>query len=467
MFKNSKQILIGIVGLLLFMESMDATVLNTSLPQIAKAIHDNPIDLKVALTSYLLSMGLFIPVSGWLADRFGASRVLKVALVVFILGSMGCGVSNNLDSLVIFRIIQGIGGALMMPIGRLVLLKTLGNQIVTAMPNVAAVGLLGAAIGPLLGGALTTYISWRWIFYINFPIGLFALWVVAKSFPVIACHKRPFNWLSFLLFCGGLALLLTGLDIIVDPHIPHQATITIFIAALVLLSLYAWQAKHAKYPLLSRRPFKDKTFRLSFIASALYRLTSGAYPFLFPLMIQAGYGYSAMHAGLLMVPLIIGMIVVKIFVKPLFKRVSLKTLACVNLGLLIIAAFQFYWLATQYSLIAFIVIGFCFGFLNSMQFSIVNAMSYTHLDAQSHTDGTSIYSTMIQVASSFAVAVAGVYLTLVIGVDHLQQHVPLWAFRSVFIFEACLMALSFLVLWRLDREQPVLAKKLDEGGIPS
>ena len=254
---RSKRIVIWIVATALFMELLDSTVLNTVLPPIARSLHSNPIDLKIALTSYLLSVGIFIPMSGWLADKLGPAQCMQLAICLFCFGSLGCALSNSVSMLVIFRIVQGIGGAFMTPTGRNVMIRVFGRDgIVLAMSKISAIAMLGPLFGPIVGGAFATYLSWRLIFLINIPIGLAGIWFIKKHFPTLEANTpKPFDFFGFILFGAALSGLLYVLDVAVSSTISSWFKFEILTAAIIFGILYARHSRKTPHPLLNGKLF--------------------------------------------------------------------------------------------------------------------------------------------------------------------------------------------------------------------
>ncbi|MGB6176349.1 MAG: MFS transporter, partial [Methylocella sp.] len=287
------------VACALFMENLDSTVIATSLPAIAKDLHEDPISLKLALTSYLISLAIFIPASGWAADRFGARAIFRIAILVFTLGSILCGISATLPGLVCARVVQGLGGAMMVPVGRLLLLRSVErSELVDALSYLTVPALLGPMTGPLLGGFITTYFHWRWIFWINVPIGAIGI-ILATIFveDVKDGTAWPLDVTGFLL-CGlGLASLLFGLGGIGRGLMARQAAVDLVGFGILALAAYGLHARGAAFPLLDFKLLAIRTFRASVAGGSLFRIGIGSMPFLLPLMLQAGFGLNAFHSG--------------------------------------------------------------------------------------------------------------------------------------------------------------------------
>jgi EmrB/QacA subfamily drug resistance transporter len=286
------------VACALFMENLDSTVIATSLPAIAKDLHEDPISLKLALTSYLISLAIFIPASGWAADRFGARTIFRAAIIVFTLGSISCGIARTLLGLVCSRVIQGLGGAMMVPVGRLLLLRSVErSELVSALSFLTVPALLGPMTGPLLGGFITTYFHWRWIFWINVPVGAIGIIIATLFLDDIKGEDLPFDVSGFLL-CGlGLAFLLFGLGGVGRGLIPWHAAIVLAAFGILALAAYVLHARGAVFPLLDVKLLSIKTFRASVVGGSLFRIGIGSIPFLLPLMLQTGFGLSAFQSG--------------------------------------------------------------------------------------------------------------------------------------------------------------------------
>ena len=287
------------VACALFMENLNSTVIATSLPAIAIDLHEDPISLKLALTSYLVSLAIFIPASGWVADRFGARKIFRIAILVFTLGSILCGMASTLPGFIAARVVQGLGGAMMVPVGRLVLLRSVERtELVNALSYLTIPALLGPVAGPLLGGFITTYFHWRWIFWINVPIGAAGI-VLATLFveDVVGEGTWPLDVKGFLLCGSGLALLLFGLGGAGRGLLPWEAAV--FLTALGGLALIAYvrHARRTAFPIIDLTLLKIKTFRASVMGGSLFRIGIGSIPFLLPLMLQAGFGMNAFQSG--------------------------------------------------------------------------------------------------------------------------------------------------------------------------
>ncbi len=290
-----------IIATALFMEQLDGTVLATALPAMAADLHEDPVALKLALTSYLLSLAVFIPLSGWAADRFGARRVFRAAIVVFTFGSILCGLSNSLGAIVVFRIVQGLGGAMMTPVGRLVLLRTAPrHELVRAMAYLTIPALIGPMIGPPIGGFIATYFHWRYIFWVNVPIGALGVALVTRFIPDLREEWSPPLDIAGAILSGvGLSCLVFGFTIAGRGFAP--TTVVALIVALGAAALFAYvrHAKRTPYPIVDLDLLQIPTFRAAVFGGFLFRIGLGATPFLLPLLLQAGFGLSAYEAGLL------------------------------------------------------------------------------------------------------------------------------------------------------------------------
>ncbi len=289
-----------IVACALFMENLDSTVIATSLPAIAADIGANPLALKLAVTSYLLSLAVFIPASGWTADRFGARRVFAAAIFVFMLGSIGCALASSLEGFVAARIVQGMGGAMMTPVGRLVLVRSIEKRdLVGAMAWVTIPALIGPVIGPPVGGFITTYASWHWIFLINIPIGMVGIVLVLLYIdPVPAEHQEPFDGVGMLLAGLGVAGLAFGLSVAGLDMLPWQIIVALVAGGAVSMTAYVFHAKKIPAPILDFSLLRYATFRASVVGGFMFRLGIGAIPFLLPLMLQTGFGMTPFQSGM-------------------------------------------------------------------------------------------------------------------------------------------------------------------------
>ena len=288
-----------IVACALFMENLDSTVLSTALPAIAADFGTSPIHLKLALTSYLLAIAVFIPASGWLADRHGARTIFRLAIVVFTLGSIACGLSSSLPEIVAARIVQGIGGAMMVPVGRLVILRSVArHELVASLAWLTVPALIGPVVGPPLGGFITTYFAWRWIFWINVPVGVLGLVLATLYIPDIRGDQRVgFDALGFVLAAFGLAFFMTGSTTLGLGLLPMPMVLGLLFSGVALLGAYVAHSRRASEPIIDLTLLAIPTFRTSMLGSLLFRLGVGATPFLLPLLLQIGFGMSPFAVG--------------------------------------------------------------------------------------------------------------------------------------------------------------------------
>src|SRR5713226_7378669 len=299
---GSRPILVPlVVACAMFMQNLDSTVIATALPTIARSLDESPLRLNVAITCYLLSLAVFIPISGWTADRFGARRVFSAAIVVFTLGSIGCGMANSLGALVIARIVQGMGGAMMVPVGRLVLLKTVPrSELVRAMSYVSVPALVGPVIGPPLGGFIVTYGSWPWIFFINIPIGVIGVVLVRLFIENIReAAVRPFDLRGFMLTGIGLASLAFGFEMMGRGELPLTVILGLLTLGALCLTLYVRHARRVDHPIIDLALMRIPTYRMTTIGGFIFRMGLGALPFLMPLMLQVGFGLDPLTSGLI------------------------------------------------------------------------------------------------------------------------------------------------------------------------
>jgi EmrB/QacA subfamily drug resistance transporter len=406
----SKKMIPFVVSLAMFMEALDATVINTAIPSMAESLLVNPIDLKIALISYLLSLAIFIPISGWIADKFGIKRVFMGALIIFSVSSLWCGFSHNLIELVIARTIQGIGGALMLPIGRLIIVRSFKrHELIITMSRVVMIGAFGLLLGPVFGGVISHYLTWRWIFWINIPVGIINI-ILAYIYLIEYKPKNvmPLDILGFVLFGAGLAGLTFGFSALSESSMAISISLSIILIAILFLSLYVKHSRKIKYPIVRTDLFQIRTFQVAILGNVFSRLGFGALPFLLPLMLQISLGYPAQISGMLLAPIAIGLLFAKNLIMPLLRWLGFKKILMINTFLVGASMWLFTSLnaGTSFYLIGFYT--FLFGLLVSIQYSAMNSLCFADIDQESFSAATSIMSTVQQISQTFGVAISAI-----------------------------------------------------------
>jgi EmrB/QacA subfamily drug resistance transporter len=439
-----------IVACALFMENMDSTVITTSLPAIAIDIGENPLALKLALTSYLVSLAVFIPISGWVADRYGSRTVFSVAIIVFVGASILCAISNSLPAFIASRFVQGMGGAMMVPVGRLVLMRAVPKQeYVSALNYLTIPALMGPVIGPALGGAITLYFHWRWIFIINVPIGIIGLVLVQRHIPnLVEDVVPPFDWHGFAL-CGiGLSVLMLGLSALGGHLLPAAVTAASIAGGAVILLAYAVHARRTPHPSLDLRMFRVPTFFNGVAAGSLFRIGVGATPFLMPLLLQLGFGLNPLQSGLLTCATAVGAMFMKTLTVAILKRWGFRGVLSVNaiFAAASVATCAFFTVSTPHVVIVLVLL--VSGCLRSLQFTALQALSFADATRENMSQATSIASMAQRLAQSLGIAVGAYALELS---SLAQGHVSIVAadFPPAFIAVAAIAALCVLFHRRL------------------
>ena len=388
------------------MQSLDTTILNTAVPTIAQAMDVTPLDMKSVLASYTLSLAVFIPISGWMADRFGTRRVFASAIGLFTLGSVLCGIAIDIHMLVACRVIQGMGGAMMVPVGRMTMVRTFPkSELVRAMSFVSVPSLVGPMLGPLLGGLIVHYLHWSVVFFVNIPVGVLGLFLVWRFLPDYCEDKtNPLDIVGLVLFGSGIALLSYVLEVFGEHRLSDFEILGLLAISMVLLTGYGINAMHTKFPLLRLGLFRLRTFRAAVGGSFFSRLGLGGIPFLFPLLYQIGLGYSAVQSGLLVMPQAMAAIGLKLIIPKVLARLGYRTVLLANtliLGVLIMgfATIDVGTPAWRIALQAFIL-----GFFTSTQYTAMNTLVYADVTAQETSAASTIASTGQQMSISFGVA---------------------------------------------------------------
>jgi EmrB/QacA subfamily drug resistance transporter len=404
---SSKRLLPWLVAVAFFMESLDTTILNTAVPAIAEALKVAPLSMKAVLSSYTLSLAVFIPISGWMADRFGTRRVFASAIGLFTLGSFLCGISTNIHVLVACRVLQGCGGAMMVPVGRLTMVRTFAkSELIRAMSFVAIPGLVGPMLGPIAGGLIVGYLHWRVIFFVNLPIGLIGLCMVYLHLPDYREKSEPLDLTGLILFGSDIALLSYVLEVFGEHTLSAREILALLAISLALLTGYGRHAAKTAFPLLSLGLFRIRTFRAAVSGSFFTRLGIGGIPFILPLLYQVGLGFTPIQSGLLMTPQAIAAMSLKMTMPRILTRFGYRGVLISNtitLGLLI-ALFASIGVGTPVWLI--VAQAFCFGFFSSLQYTSMNTLVYADITEVQTSSASSIASTMQQMSISFGVATA-------------------------------------------------------------
>lgn len=403
---NKERLIPLIVAAALFMENMDSTVIATSLPAIAADIGTSPLTLKLAITSYLLSLAVFIPASGWTADRFGARSVFSAAIVVFMIGSIGCALSSSVTDFVIARTLQGLGGAMMTPVGRLVLLRSIDKSaLVNAMAWVTVPALIGPVVGPPLGGFITTYFSWHWIFLINIPVGLIGIFMAQRYIdPIRGDNPERFDLYGMVLAGAGVGGVAFGLSVAGLNLLPWAVVTALIGVGSVSMAAYMMHARRTDSPVLDLTLLRLPTFRASIYGGFLFRVGVGALPFLLPLLMQVGFGLSPFGSGLVTFSSAVGAIGMKTLAARIIRSFGFRNIMAINaiVSSVFLAACALFTVTTPLLLIMIILVGG--GFFRSLQFTAINALAYADVEPKRMSRATTLASVSQQLAISAGVA---------------------------------------------------------------
>lgn len=447
-----KKFLPWLVAVAFFMESLDTTILNTAVPVIAGALKVVPLSMKAVLSSYTLSLAVFIPISSWMADRFGTRKVFSGAIALFTLGSFLCGVSNSILVLVLCRILQGCGGAMMVPVGRLTLVRTFAkSELIRAMSFVGIPALIGPMLGPLAGGLIVSFLHWRMIFFVNIPIGLLGLYFIYKQLPDYRATQRVKLDLSGLvLFGSGIALFSYVLEVFGEHRLNGREIAGLLLVSLLLMLSYAIHALKLREPLLNLGLLKIRTLRISVIGNFITRLGVGGMPFLLPLLYQIGLGYTPVQSGMLIMPQSIAAMSFKMAMPKLLARFGFRRVLLVNTILLgvVMAVFS---LDSPETVPFVIVLQACaFGFLSSLQYTSMNTLAYADVEDRQTSMASTIVSTVQQMSLSFGVAMASLVAAYFVPDRYHSSSAELTSgIHHAFIFLGILTSLSAFGFYEL------------------
>ena len=416
---SSKRILPWLIAVAFFMESLDTTILNTAVPTIAAALHVAPLSMKSVLASYTLSLAVFIPISGWMADRFGTRRVFASAIGIFALGSFLCGMSSNIHMLVAFRILQGVGGSMMVPVGRLTLVRAFAkSELVRAMSFVTIPALIAPMLGPIAGGLIVGYLHWRFIFFVNIPIGLVGLYLVYRHLPDYREHTDPLDVTGLILFGSGIALLSYVLEVFGEHTLNMLEVLGLLVLSIVLLAGYGFHATRTAHPVLRLALFRIRTFRASVVGSFVTRLGIGGIPFLFPLLYQVGLGFTPIQSGLMLMPQAIASMSLKPAMPRILARFGYRAVLISNTLAMGLQILLFATIGKGTPVWLVVIQVFFFGFFTSLQYTSMNTLVYADVNEQEASSASSIASTVQQMAVSFAVALASLVTAFFIPDRH-------------------------------------------------
>lgn len=444
-----KKILPLILATAIFMQMLDSTILNTSLPSIARDLQESPLNMQNAIISYVLTLALFMPVSGFLADKFGTKKIFISSLVVFSLGSLFCSLSQNLTELVISRVVQGIGGSLMTPVGKLALIKTFDkNELLKAMNYAIVPALIGPVLGPLVGGYLVDYLSWHWIFLINIPIGILGIVLSIRYMPNYKSMVIDFDLKGFLMFAMASLLLSMSLELMGNAK-NITPVLLVFLLGFLMLFFYYRHAQRDKNPIFPLNLFQVRTFRVGILGNLATRLGISSIPLLIPLMIQIAYGQSAFVSGWIVAPMALTSMFGKSAVIKILDRFGYRSTLMVNtfiIGVLICclaipgAHSSIYW---------YVPILLLLGFFNSIQFTSMNTISIADLRAYHTSSGNSLVAVNQQFAIGFGISFGLIVLKLFEGDIKLIHNETHNAYRYTFLIMGAITIFSGLVFRRL------------------
>lgn len=444
----------GLVAGAYYMEMLDGTVIATALPQMARSFHTSPINLSAGMSVYLLALAVFIPISGWVADRFGSRTVFSSAIAVFILASILCGFSNSVWQFTAARVLQGMGGALMVPVGRLVVLhNTEKKDLMRAIATITWPALIAPVIGPPLGGFITTYASWRWIFYLNVPLGVAGIVLALIFVPNNRPTEKPVLDVSgFLLSAVACSTFLSAVDLIAHHDTPWRLAAALLAASLISGVLWARHSLHYPAPLLDLAVLKVRTFAMTVGGGSLFRIAICAMPFLLPLMFQVGFGLNAFQSGMLLLALFAGNVAMKPLTTPILRHFGFRTVLMVNGAITVVTIVACAFLTPGTSRTVIMLVLFSGGLSRSMQFTCTNTIAFADVPKPQLSGANTFFSMMQQLGMAMGIAVGAVALRLASYLHGTAGgRFSVGDFRLAFVFVAAVAVVAIPDVVRLDR----------------
>lgn len=437
------------------MQALDTTIVNTAIPAMAVSLGEDPLRMHSLVVAYVLSVAACIPLSGWLADRFGVRNTYFSAIIIFTLASLGCAFSQNLEQLLFFRVAQGVGGALLLPVGRLAMLKVIPrSQFLSAMSLMSLAGLIGPLIGPTLGGWLVEVATWHWIFLINIPMGLLGVLVTFKAMPnVTEPTVQKFDFSGFLFLVIAMTGMSLGIESFSSPQSTAGFSIVLIVGGLIAAAIYTYHAHTHEHALFRSKLFENKIYAIGILGNFFARLGGNALPFLLPLMLQVAFGFSPLITGLMMIPAVLGSLASKPIIRPIIQRFGYRRVLLVNTvlvgsciaSLALTTADTPLWLRTLHF--------FIFGMLNSMQFVSMNTLTLKDLPQADASSGNSFLSMIMMLSMSIGVALAGTLVNIFTAYYGSAQ-ISL-AFHSTLICLGCINIITAYIFWRIPRDTAV------------
>ncbi|SEA75062.1 multidrug transporter subunit MdtD [Variovorax sp. YR216] len=453
--ESPRKSLLWLVAVGFFMQTLDATIINTALPAMAASLGESPLRMQSVVVAYALTMAMLIPASGWLADRFGTRRVFFCAIILFVAGSVLCAMSRDIRQLVAARVVQGLGGALLLPVGRLALLRSVPRaEFLAAMSFVAIPGLVGPLLGPTLGGWLVQYASWHWIFLINVPVGLVGCFATLRIMPDLRLTgQHRFDGVGYALLAFGMVAISLAIDGVSGLGLRQAGVLVLLVFGFASITAYWLHAVRRPYPLFEPALFGIPTLSIGLLGNLFCRLGSGCMPFLVPLLLQVSMGYSPLHAGLMMLPIALAGMSMKRFATPLIKRNGYRRVLVVNTSLVGLSMASFGLATPEQPITLHIVQLVIFGAVNSLQFTAMNTITLKDLDGSMASAGNSLLSMVQMLAMSLGVAVASAVLAGYTGIfGNATPLATLHAFEATFASMGLITLASALIFWNLPPE---------------
>ena len=458
-----------VVAIAFFMQGLDTTAVNTAIPAMARSFNTDVVHLSAGITSYLIALAIFIPVSGWIADRYGTRKVFCTSIVLFITASALCGMSQTLTQFVIFRIFQGMAGAMMTPVGRLAVLKSVTkDKLVTAMAYIVWPALVAPILGTVVGGYLTTYWTWHWIFYLNIPISIICVILAWRFIPEEEKHNLPkkrFDLVGFVLSGSALVGFMYGVELLSRREVPYYVSVLLILVSICLLLFNVRYSKHISNPLIDYSVIRIPTYKVTIFTGSISRMVIGVAPYLIPLMFQEGFGLNPFESGSLFLATMAGNLAMKPATIWVMRHYNFRTVLVVNGFLVALFSFFTALLLPTTPVVLIVVVMFLSGMFRSMQFSAITTLAFAEIPQQQMTAANTLYSTVQQMSTGMGIAMGAVFLRFSNMINGYSEHYTVADFRLAFIFVAILGIISLYGFTKLtpDAGDAVRVKKRDRN----